>query len=178
VQINETALKSILLQLLVEPGLPIVHYFNQTLCILYMLEKSCHGWLYLSFKLRVEVDENEIQTCIYALVITDRKLKQGVTLFTAVSGAPASWIPPNGDVNFISRPSQKFLCDNFGLLQILYNSPLFAASAVALKQGWEPIYYHGPHKLWIIAGWPQITTLYPKIQPLSYYEGWRLPIAS
>jgi len=24
--------------------------------------------------------------------------------------------------------------------------------------GWEPIYYHGPHELWIIAGGPQRTT--------------------
>ena len=29
--------------------------------------------LYLRFKLRVEVGGNEIQTCIYALVITNRK---------------------------------------------------------------------------------------------------------
>ena len=37
-------------------------------------------------------------------------------------------------------------------------------------RGGEPIYYHGPYKLWIIAVGPQITTLYPKILPLSYYE--------
>jgi len=37
-------------------------------------------------------------------------------------------------------------------------------------RGGEPIYYNGPHKLWIIAGGPQVTTLYPKILPLSYYE--------
>jgi len=30
----------------------------------------------------------------------------GVTLFAAVSGAPACSIPPNGYVSFISRPSQ------------------------------------------------------------------------
>jgi len=29
--------------------------------------------LYLRFKLRVEVGNNEIQTCIYALVITNQK---------------------------------------------------------------------------------------------------------
>jgi len=29
--------------------------------------------LYLRFKLRVEVGDNEIQTCIYALVITNQK---------------------------------------------------------------------------------------------------------
>jgi len=45
-------------------------------------------------------------------------------------------------------------------------------------RGREPIYYHGSHKLWIIAGGPQITTLYPKIIRLSYYDGWRLLIAS
>jgi len=26
-----------------------------------------------------------------------------------------------------------------------------------LEQGWGPIYYHGPHKLWVIAGGPQMT---------------------
>jgi len=32
------------------------------------------------------------------------------------------------------------------------------ASLVSLSnRGGEPIYYHGPHKLWIIAGGPQIT---------------------
>jgi len=29
--------------------------------------------LYLRFKLRVEVCDSEIQTCVYALVITNRK---------------------------------------------------------------------------------------------------------
>jgi len=38
---------------------------------------------------------------------------------------------PFGDVNFSSRPSQKFLSDNAGVLQTLYNLPLSAASAVA-----------------------------------------------
>jgi len=32
--------------------------------------------LYLRFMLRVEVGDNEIQTCIYALVITNRKLNK------------------------------------------------------------------------------------------------------
>jgi len=27
----------------------------------------------------------------------------------------------------------------------------------ALQQGWEPVYYPGPHNLWTIAGGPQIT---------------------
>jgi len=40
-------------------------------------------------------------------------------LFAVVSGAPVCYIPPNGDVNFISRPSQKILCDISGVLQIL-----------------------------------------------------------
>jgi len=53
--------------------------------------------LYLNFKLRVEVGDNEIQTCICALVIT-KKMKHGVTLFAAVSGVPASRNPRNGDV--------------------------------------------------------------------------------
>jgi len=39
-------------------------------------------------------------------------------LFAAVSGAPACCIPPNGDLSFISRPSEKFLSDNSGVLQI------------------------------------------------------------
>jgi len=80
--------------------------------------------LHLRFKLRVEVGDNEIQTYIYVLVITNRKWRQGVTLFVAASGAPACCIPaPNGDVSFISRPSQKFLFDISGVLQILFNLP-------------------------------------------------------
>jgi len=43
VQINETAFKPILLQLLVEPGSPIVHDFKQMLCIVYVLEKLGSG---------------------------------------------------------------------------------------------------------------------------------------
>jgi len=39
-------------------------------------------------------------------------------LFEAVSGAPACHVTPKGDVNFISRPSQKCLSDNSGMLQI------------------------------------------------------------
>jgi len=38
------------------------------------------------------------------------------------------------NVNFISRPSQKFLSDNSGILQLLYILPLTKASAVALKE--------------------------------------------
>ena len=70
-QINETAFKPILLQLLVEPGSPIVHDFKQMLCIVYVLEKLGSGWLYLSIKLRVEVDENDIQTCYPGLLSLD-----------------------------------------------------------------------------------------------------------
>jgi len=65
--------------------------------------------LYLRLKLRVEIGDNETQTCILALVVTNRTYKQGITLFAAVSSTSACCIPPNGDVNFISRPSQKFL---------------------------------------------------------------------
>jgi len=40
-------------------------------------------------------------------------------LFAAISGAPACCIPPNGDANFISSPSQEFLSANpAGVLQI------------------------------------------------------------
>jgi len=55
-------------------------------------------------------------------------VKQRVTLFAAVSGAPIFCIPPLGDVNFISSPSQKFLSDTSGMLQILYILPLTVAS--------------------------------------------------
>jgi len=51
----------------------------------------------LKFKLRV------------ALVIM--KYKQGVTIFAAVSDAPACCIHLTGGANFISRPLQKFLSD-------------------------------------------------------------------
>jgi len=41
------------------------------------------------------------------------------------------------------------------------------------------MYYHGPHKSWIIAGrLGSNNWLYPKILLLSYYEGWRLLITS
>ena len=45
----------------------------QTLCIVYILEKLCDGWLHLRFKLRVEVGDDEITTWFYARVITNRK---------------------------------------------------------------------------------------------------------
>jgi len=51
-----------------------------------------------------------------------------MALFATVSGAPTFCIPPLGDVNFISSPSQKFLSDNSGMLQILYIFPLTVAS--------------------------------------------------
>jgi len=57
----------------------------------------------------VEVGDKEIQTCILAR-------KQGVALSTAVSGAPSWSIPTNGIASFISRPSQKFVSDNSGIL--------------------------------------------------------------
>jgi len=44
-------------------------------------------------------------------------------LFEAVSGAPACRVTPKGDVNFISRTSQKRLSDNSGLLQVQYILP-------------------------------------------------------
>jgi len=84
-------------------------------------------------QLFVDVSENEIQTCISALVITNRKKKQEIFLFAAISAASICCIPHNGGANFISRPSQKFLSDISGMLQILYNLPLSAASAVTLR---------------------------------------------
>jgi len=55
-------------------------------------------------------------------------------LFAVVSGAPACCITLEGDVNFISRPSQKCLSDNSGMLRIQYILPLTAASTVALNE--------------------------------------------
>ena len=63
-------------------------------------------------------------------------------LFTAVSDAPAYCIPTIGDVNFISRPSQKFPSDNSSVLQILYNLPLSAASEVALNEHHRFLFLH------------------------------------
>jgi len=54
--------------------------------------------------------------------------------FEAVSGAPACYVTPKGEANLISRPSQKCLSDNSGMLQIQYILPLTAASAVALNE--------------------------------------------
>jgi len=39
------------------------------------------------------------------------------------------------------------------------------------SRGVEPIYYHGPHKFWIIAGGPQITTGFI-LKFYLYYEGY------
>jgi len=89
---------------------------------------------HLRFKLRIELSDNEIQSCVYALVISYRKQNKELMLFAAVSGAPACCITPKGDVNFISRPSQKCLSDNYGMLQIQYILPLTAASAVVLNE--------------------------------------------
>ena len=41
---------------------------------------------------------------------------------------------PNGDINFMSRPSQKFLSEKSGTLQILHIFPLNAASEAALNK--------------------------------------------
>jgi len=42
-----------------------------------------------------------------------------------------------------------------------------------LDQGGEPIYYHGPHKLWIIAGGPHITINFIlKFCLYLYYYEW------
>jgi len=38
-----------------------------------------------------------------------------------------------------------------------------------LEQGGEPIYYHGPHELCIIAGGTQNQLIFGKILPLSSY---------
>ena len=39
---------------------------------------------------------------------------------------------------------------------------------ICIRDG-EPIYYHGPHELCVIAGGLQ-KQFYPKLQPLSNYE--------
>jgi len=44
--------------------------------------------------------------------------KHGVTLFAAVSGPYVCCVSHNGDISFFSRPSQKFVFDNSGVLQI------------------------------------------------------------
>jgi len=58
---------------------------------------------------------------------------QEMTLFAAVSGAPTCCIPHNGGAHFISRPSQNLLYNISGVLQIVYNFPLSAALAAALR---------------------------------------------
>ena len=46
----------------------------------------------------------------------------------------------------------------------------YGATVIVLVQGWEPIYYHGPHQLCMTAGGPQNQRIFVKIQPLSNYE--------
>jgi len=101
-------------------GLPIAH-------VKYCVQGKCwriHAMagLYLRLMSRVEVGDNEIQTCIYALVITNWKVKRGSTLFAAVSGSPACCIPPNGDASFIASPLQKFLSNNSMNMAVIYIS--------------------------------------------------------
>jgi len=45
-------------------------------------------------------------------------VKSLLTLLAAAAGVSACCIPPNADVSFISRPSQKFLSGNSGMLEI------------------------------------------------------------
>jgi len=90
--------------------------------------------LYLRFKLRIELKDNEIHACVYALVISYQKQNKELMLFAAVSGAPACCITPKGDVNFSSRPLQKCLFDISGMLQIQFILPLTTASAVVLNE--------------------------------------------
>jgi len=47
-------------------------------------------------------------------------------------------------------------------------SPAKAMPTICIRDG-EPIYYHGPHELCVIAGGLQ-KQFYPKLQPLSNYE--------
>jgi len=48
---------------------------NQTLCIVQAKSWTIHAMadLYLRFKRRMEVGDNEVQTCIYTLAIINRK---------------------------------------------------------------------------------------------------------
>jgi len=55
-------------------------------------------------------------------------------LFEAVSGTPVCYVTPKGDVNLISKPSQKCPSDNSGMLQMQYILHLTGASAVALNE--------------------------------------------
>jgi len=87
---------------------------------------------YLSFKLRVEVGDNQIQL-VYTRLQSLTELKQGVTLFAAVPGAPPCCFPLNGDINFISRPSRKFLSDYSGMLRTLYFALDYSISRRSFK---------------------------------------------
>jgi len=51
-------------------------------------------------------------------------------LSTAVTGASVCCIPPNGDVSFISRPSQNVFFDNSDVLQM----PNFLTSVAVLTK--------------------------------------------
>jgi len=70
-------------------------------------------WLTLKLKMRVNVRDNEIQTCIYALVITESKTKSNA---------------------FRSCFWRTSFSDKAGKLQIPYILPLTAASVVALNE--------------------------------------------
>jgi len=73
---------------------------------------------------------------------------QLLLLFAAVSAAPACCITLKGDVDFISRPSQKMLSDDSGMLQIQYILPLTAASAVALNEHRRFLFYYSFKTKW------------------------------
>ena len=101
-------------------GLPIAHVKHCVQCKCWRIHAM--AGLYLRLMPRVEVGDNEIQTCIYALVITNWKVNRGLTLFAAVSSSPACCIPPNGDASFIASTLQKFLSNNSMNMAVLYIS--------------------------------------------------------
>ena len=86
--------------------------------------------LQLKFNLRVEVGDNEIDSCIYALVITNRLWKQAVTLFSSCFWRTSLWWWCKHHVKTIA----KIHSDISGVLQMLCNLPLSTALAVAWNE--------------------------------------------
>jgi len=86
--------------------------------------------LQLKFNLRVEVGDNEIHSCIYALVITNRLWKQAVTLFSSCFWRTSLWWWCKHHVKTIA----KIHSDISGVLRMLCYLHLYVVSTVALNE--------------------------------------------
>jgi len=87
-------------------------------------------WVYLNLLNQARSQGERVSKRLQFLTET----KTRCNVFAAVSDVPICCIPPNGDINFISRPSQNSTLITLTCYKTLYNLPMSAASAVVLIQ--------------------------------------------